>query len=230
MEFTQNNKIGYLQALISFLVIFCSIFIIELPHEIFWMFAEISIIDIPYLIHEITLSSSEGDVGFILVLLYKVLMMALIIVHLVNIFFQSKKKSMLLGIISGVCSFVFLTHPILTLIATKEPVFENFDLMYGFFIITILAVAQILTAVLFNKNAECIHPSNIYCAPSKEPSKKELLEEELRKLQAQVRHIQKEETERKLELERAEKEKLENENMMNEIAKLKEFIRNHENK
>ena len=142
-------------------------------------------------------------------------------------FFQSKKKSTVLAIISGIFSFLFFTT---TLLIVNNAKYEDFKLTLGFFIITILIIAQILTATLFNKNAEVKQPSSVDNSPNKELCKKKQLEDELRQLQAQVKQIEKEEAKRKLELERAEKEKLENEKLMNEIAKLKEVIRNHENK
>lgn len=219
MKLTPNNKQGYLQALISFLAIYCTIYmpiikttVTEYSYSYSRLLYVFDAFEIP-----------EGIKELFFVLFF----VGFITVHLVNIFFQSKKKSTVLAIISGIFSFLILTTALLIVNNAK---YEDFKLTLGFFIITILIIAQILTATLFNKKAEVKHTSNVDSSPKKELSKKEQLEDELRQLQAQVKQIEKEEAKRKLELERAEKEKLENENLMNEIAKLKDIIKNHENK
>lgn len=213
MKLTSNNKRGYLQVIISFFAIYCTIGmpIIKAGYSHFSLLYVFDAFKIP-----------EGIKELFFVLFF----MGFITVHLVNIFFQSKKKSTVLAIISGIFSFLILTTAFLVV----KNAYEDFKLTLGFFIITILIIAQILTATLFNKKAEVKHTSNVDSSQKKELSKKEQLEDELRQLQTQVKQIEKEEAKRKLELERVEKEKLENEKLMNEIAKLKEVIRNHENK
>lgn len=216
MRLTSNNKRGYLQVIISFFAIYCTIGmpIIKATVTGYSHFSLLYVLD--------AFEILEGIKELFFVLFF----MGFITVHLVNIFFQSKKKSTILAIISGIFSFLILTTAFLVV----KNAYEDFKLTLGFFIIIILIIAQILTATLFNKKAEVKHTSNVDSSPKKELSKKEQLEDELRQLQAQVKQIEKEEAKRKLELERAEKEKLENEKLMNEIAKLKEVIRNHKNK
>ena len=227
MKLTPNNKLGYLQVLISFLIIYCTIYmpIIEGSKYVYTDSYSHSYSDSLNLLYASKALKGYNELFFVL------FYMALIILHLVNIFFQSKKKNTALAIASGIYSFIFFTTTLLIINSTtKENEYEDFKLIYGFFVITMLIIAQIVTAILFNKNAEVKQPSSVDNSPNKELCKKKQLEDELRQLQTQVKQIEKEEAKRKLELERAEKEKLENEKLMNEIAKLKEVIRNHENK
>lgn len=242
MKLTQNNRSGYLQVIISFFIIYGSYCLSSFKIGGDDYLQNIGLYHLIRLTDKLPLLDISGEDEWKMVLGYFALILLikiLLLIHVVNIFIQSKKKNTAFAIISG-------TYTLLCLFATYFIIlsFRWFNIdddvvikpFYAFYLIALLAIAQIATSIFVSNgknNAEAdidIHPTkdNNYNTV-KAPSEKELLEEELRQLQAQVKQIEKEQAKRKYELEKAQKEKIEKENLINEIAKLKEFIKNNQN-
>lgn len=234
MKLTQNNKIGYLQVIISFAIIisFCAMPCFDF-HEGDQSFG---IIGIDYFIDVLKMSKDTYYKGRLL----EMFLLVVIFMQLVNIFIQAKKKNVVLPIISG---GVILFCSILGFAFAQDEIKEikdseiEVDYLLGFYIATISILAQILVpifAAIFCKDgshetaAGAAMTDNTGSAQMPQNEKK-LLENEVKQLKARLSQIEKEKIERRKELEIAEKENAEKENLKNEIAKLKEAIKNHEN-
>lgn len=241
MKLTENNKIGYLNVIISFAII---ISFYAMPCIDFYTEREMDhqICGIYQIIDWLNLGAKEGYyIGRLVELFFTIV----IFIQLVNIFIQAKKikiVNIILPIISGVILFcTFLGFVFVTKFATKKIEIDNsnfeVDYLLGFYIATIATIAQIIVpifAAIFSKNkshetAKYLQAPDIAVNTVKPQNENAVLENELRQLKTVVAQIEQEKMRKRREIEIAEKEKAKKEALMNEIAKLKEFIKNHEN-
>ena len=238
MKLTENNKIGYLNVIISFAIII-SFYAMpyfdfytewEMDHQICGIY---EIID--WLNHG---AKEEYYIGRLVELFFTIV----IFIQLVNIFIQAKKikiVNIILPIISGVILFSTVIGLIVLSQIGEREFMENVevDYLFGFHIATIATIAQILVpifAAIFNKNkshetVKYLQAPDIAVNTVKPQNENAVLENELRQLKTVVAQIEQEKMRKRREIEIAEKEKAKKEALMNEIAKLKVFIKNHEN-
>ena len=257
MKFTPNNKQGYLQVIISILLIllansykcFYKVHIVSEYHE-YTDHLGLDFINSFFLTGFSYASSPREHLFYAFAIC---ILFVFLLVNLANIFFQAKNKNKTVSIITastGLITIIAL-DVIVRLFARK--IFnidsdEKYEIRHGieYYYMVILLIAQFVLTWLPNTAISRLYTSvskffhDTPCdnaAPSPQPNKNaeinilttkderdeiRLLEKEYRELKEKIELIEKEKQNKA-------KMKIEKENLANEIAKLKEILKNSQN-